>query len=141
MGAHMRKYLGRLGLVALLAAAAPVVASRAQQPDAPASPAADPVPQLLQSPEDLARGKSLFTGACGAYCHQPTHAAGGGGSDAPFLFGCDWRHGGSNAEIFHTISQGVPGTRMVPFGGAIEDADIWRIVAYLKSASQCKAAP
>jgi cytochrome c2 len=32
----------------------------------------------------------------------------------------------------------VPGTRMVAFKGAIPDADLWRVVAYLKSASQCK---
>ena len=49
-----------------------------------------------------------------------------------------WIHGGSDQEIFHTITTGVPGTRMVSFKGAIPDADLWRIVAYLKSASQCK---
>jgi mono/diheme cytochrome c family protein len=101
--------------------------------DAPAVD--DPVPGLLASPPDVARGKALFTGTCGAYCHKPTPGPG----DAPFLFDCDWIHGGSDQDIFHTISHGVPGTRMVPFGGAIQDADIWRIVAYLRSASQCKA--
>jgi cytochrome c oxidase cbb3-type subunit 3 len=98
------------------------------------APAADPVPALLASPADLARGKALFTGTCGAYCHKPTPGPG----DAPFLFDCDWLHGGSDQEIFHTISKGVPGTRMVPFGGALQDTDIWRLVAYLRSASQCR---
>jgi mono/diheme cytochrome c family protein len=60
------------------------------------------------------------------------------GADAPFLFDCYWIFGGSDQQIFHTITHGVPGTRMVSFEGAIPDADIWRIVAYLKSASQCK---
>ena len=94
----------------------------------------DPVPGLLASPADLARGRGLFTGTCGAYCHKPTPGPG----DAPFLLDCDWLHGGSDREVFHTIATGVPGTRMVPFGGAMPDADIWRIVAYLKSASQCR---
>ena len=96
--------------------------------------AADPVPGLLKSPADVARGKALFMGTCGAYCHKLTSANG----DAPFLFDCDWLFGGTDPQVFHTISHGVPGSRMVAFGGAIPDQDIWRIVAYLKSASQCK---
>ncbi len=100
---------------------------------APAA-AADPVPGLLKSPPDVARGKALFMGTCGAYCHKLTAANG----DAPFLFDCDWLFGGTDAQIFNTISHGVKGSRMVAFGGAIPDQDIWRIVAYLKSASQCK---
>jgi mono/diheme cytochrome c family protein len=126
-----------------MATALAVAVSRAEPPApaAPAAEAADPVPKLLQSADDVARGKALFTGTCGAYCHRPAEAgdAGGGQSAAaPNLFGCEWRHGGSNAQIFQTISQGVAGTRMVPFGGAVPDEDIWRIVAYLKSATQCK---
>ena len=109
---------------------------KAQAVDAPATTdATDPVPRLLASPADVARGRALFTGTCGAYCHKPTPGPG----DAPFLFDCDWLHGGSDREIFHTISTGVPNTRMVPFGGALKDDDIWRLVAYLKSASRCKA--
>jgi mono/diheme cytochrome c family protein len=99
-----------------------------------APPAPDPVPALLAAPAEVARGKAIFVGTCGAYCHKMTPMAG----DAPYLFDCDWLHGGSDAEVFHTISQGVPGTRMVAFGGAIPDDDIWRIVAYLKSASECR---
>jgi len=100
----------------------------------PAAAGVDPVPNLLKSPSDVARGKAIFVGTCGAYCHHMTNTAG----DAPFLFDCYWIHGGSDQEIFQTITTGVPGTRMVSFKGAIPDADLWRIVAYLKSASQCK---
>lgn len=136
----MRKTLGYLGAAVLMAAVAAVAASRAEPPTA-APESADPVPRLLQSPDDLARGKALFTGTCAAYCHRPSQPEGAGAAaaDAPYLFGCEWKHGGSNAQIFQTISQGAPGTRMVAFGGSVPDEDIWRIVAYLKAASQCKA--
>jgi mono/diheme cytochrome c family protein len=100
----------------------------------PAASAEDPVPALLNSSADVQRGKALFTGTCGAYCHSMSP----GPSDAPYLFDCDWLHGGSDQEVFRTISHGVPNTRMVAFGGAIPDQDIWRIVAFLKSASTCK---
>ena len=96
-------------------------------------PSADPAPSMLASPADLARGKAIFTGTCGAYCHKMVPGPG----DAPYLFDCDWRHGGSDMEVFHSISKGVPGTRMVPFGGALKDPDIWRLVAWLRSASTC----
>lgn len=92
------------------------------------------MPELMKSAADVARGRAIFAGTCGAYCHKPTPGPG----DAPFLFGCNWRHGGSDSDIFNTITHGVPGTRMVAFGGAIPDEDIWRIIAYLKSASLCK---
>ena len=134
----MRKTLGYLGVAVLMAGAVAVAASRAQPP-ATASDAIDPVPRLLQSSDDVARGKALFTGTCAAYCHRPSQPeAAAAAADAPFLFGCDWRHGGSDEQIFQSIIHGVPGTRMVPFGGAVPDEDIWRIVAYLKSTSQCK---
>lgn len=102
--------------------------------------AATVVAPVARTPADIARGKALFTGTCGAYCHRPSGGGSAAVSDAPSLFDCDWKHGGSDAQIFHTIKTGVNGTRMVSFDGAIEDEDIWRIIAYLHSASQCKAA-
>lgn len=123
-------------LAAALAAGVLMAGASAADPPAPtlAAPAtADPVPDLMKSAPDVARGRSMFLGTCGAYCHKMVPAQ----TDAAYLFGCDWRHGGSDAEIFHTITHGVPGSRMVAFGGAIPDADIWRIIAYLKTASKC----
>jgi mono/diheme cytochrome c family protein len=110
----------------------PATPPAAPAPAAP--PPADPAAAFMKSPADVARGKALFVGTCGAYCHRMNASQ----SDAPYLFDCDWLHGGSNAEVFHTITHGVTGTRMVAFGGAIPDEDIWRIIAYLKSASECK---
>lgn len=125
----------QIGVVALAAALATVAMA--------AAPVTKPVPAAAPAatPADIARGKALFTGTCGAYCHRPTGApATAEASDAPNLFDCDWKHGGSDAEVFRTVTKGVEGTRMVAFGGAIPDADIWRIIAYLRSASQCQAA-
>jgi mono/diheme cytochrome c family protein len=140
--------MNRIGLFAALAvvmaclvaapngyAAGKAKGAKAAHASAAASPA-DPVPALLKTPAALARGKSIFVGTCGAYCHKMTTMQ----SDAPNLFDCAWLHGGSDLEIFHTITHGVAGTRMVAFGGAIPDADIWSVVAYIKSASQCKSA-
>lgn len=137
-----------LGIAALSAATLAVLVSATghTQPaqtarTAPVAPALT-IPAALQSPADVARGKALFTGTCGAYCHRPSAPASSQAvSDAPSLFDCDWIHGGSDAQVFHTIKKGVDGTRMVSFDGAIPDDDIWRIIAYLRAASQCKTPP
>jgi cytochrome c2 len=102
-----------------------------------ADPAPDPaaagVAAALASPADINRGRLIFMGTCGAYCHKmaPAH------TDAAYLFGCAWRHGGSDAELFHTMTTGVTGTRMVAFKGAIADDDLYRIIAYLRTANKC----
>ena len=130
MKAHRSSAAAVIAAASLLLVA--VTAGRANDNAAPAA-TADPVPAMLKTPADVARGRALFVGTCGAYCHHMTPGPG----DAPYLFDCDWLHGGSDAEIFHTISAGVPNTRMVAFGGALPDQDIWRLVTYLRSASTC----
>lgn len=105
------------------------------KPSAPESPAQ----RFLRDPAAVERGKQLFIGTCGAYCHS-THDV---ERDAPSLFDCEWRHGGSDAEIFKTISEGVPGTRMPAWKGVLPegDDDIWRVIAYLRSATTCRTPP
>jgi cytochrome c oxidase cbb3-type subunit 3 len=90
-----------------------------------------PVDEYLRDPAALKRGKSVFVGTWGAYCHGFS----AGARDAPYLFDCTWIHGGSDQEVFDTIANGVPTTRMIGFGGKLPqgDADIWRVVAFLKS--------
>jgi mono/diheme cytochrome c family protein len=95
---------------------------------------ADPVAKFMKSPADVERGRELFAGTCGAYCHKMTPAA----ADAPFLFGCPLSLDATNEIMFHTITHGVSGTRMVAFQGAIPDDDIWRIIAYVRSTTVCK---
>lgn len=94
-----------------------------------------PVARHAKDPASLKRGKSLFVGTCGAYCHglQPGHR------DAPYLFDCVWKHGSSDLEIFEVIRAGVPQTRMQGFADRLPegDEDIWRLVAFLKSKASC----
>jgi len=90
-----------------------------------------PADTFLKDPAAVKRGKSIFVGTCGAYCHGTT----AGPRDAPFLFDCVWLYGDRDEDLFAVISTGVPNTRMVSFGGKLPegDDDIWRVVAYLKS--------
>ncbi len=81
-------------------------------------------------PEAVKRGKGLFIGTCGGYCHGLRPDA----RDALFLFDCSWKHGGSDEQIFHSITNGVPQTRMPAFRGALPDDDVWRLIAYLRTA-------
>lgn len=92
-----------------------------------------PAARFADDPEALARGEAIFRGACGAYCHAlvPDNR------DALFLFDCTWKHGASDAEVFQVISQGVPGTRMVGFGESLSVEDLWKVVAFLRSKTDC----
>ena len=96
-----------------------------------------PAEGYLEQPADLKRGRLLFTGTCGGYCH-PTNP---GNRDSPYLFDCNWKNGGSDGDLFVSISAGVPGTRMPRYGGKLpqRDRDIWRLIAYIRSKELCEA--
>ena len=79
-------------------------------------------------------GASLFRSNCSP-CHGVNARGGGRGPD---LTSGRWRHGGTDAEIFRTISDGVPGTEMP--ANSFEDSEIWAIVAYLRSLAPAKGA-
>lgn len=123
--------------LALFAACGLLLGCHGKPGGAKATPA--PAPVSPASSADPARGELLFRSICGGYCHGVAP----GKRDAPFLFDCDWLHGGSDQQIFDVISGGVPGTRMIAFGGKLPegDSDIWGLVAYLRASSQCKAQP
>ncbi len=79
----------------------------------------------------IKRGQYLFKGACGAYCHSMTPEL----RDAPFLFDCEWLHGGSDEAIFNVIYNGVPDTRMPSFADKLPNGeeDIWQLIDFLKA--------
>jgi len=123
--------VGRLVAVAVIGA----LTAACSPPSAQESPA----DRFAKDPAAVKRGKGIFVGTCAAYCHSLKKD----NRDAPYLFDCEWLHGGSDAEIHNTIVNGVPGTRMVGFGNSFPqgDDDVWRVIAFLKTNREACSAP
>ena len=90
---------------------------------------------LAGDPAAIKEGASLFRTDCSP-CHGLNARGGGRGPD---LTSGQWLHGASDAAIFQTISQGVPGTEMP--ANPFEDSETWTLVAYLRSISSATHAP
>jgi len=75
--------------------------------------------------QDADLGARLFQTHC-SYCHG-THGEGGRGAD---LTTGQYRHGGSNDELFRTIRNGIPGSEMPAVRAT--DNDVWQMVAFVK---------
>src|SRR5690348_18485394 len=79
-------------------------------------------------------GEFQFRANC-AFCHGLGARGGGRGPD---LTRAQKRHGNSDADLFRTINEGVPGTAMPPNGatqqgvGMTED-EIWQVITYVRS--------
>lgn len=80
-----------------------------------------------QKAATVKEGASLFRAGCSP-CHGLNARGGGRGPD---LTSGRWTHGSTDAAIFRTITQGVPGTEM-PANG-FEDSETWAIIGYLRS--------
>jgi putative heme-binding domain-containing protein len=79
-------------------------------------------------------GESQFRANC-AFCHGLGARGGGRGPD---LTRAQKRHGNSDADIFRTINEGVPGTAMPPNGATQQGVgmtgeEIWQVVSYIRS--------
>jgi putative heme-binding domain-containing protein len=84
-------------------------------------------------------GESQFRANC-AFCHGLGARGGGRGPD---LSRAQKRHGNSDAELFRTINEGVPGTAMPPNGATqqgvgMTEEEIWQVISYIRSV-QAKA--
>src|SRR4030095_9118354 len=80
----------------------------------------------LKDPQIIREGSRLFAPLCGnAYCH----GTGGVGGGAPRLRG----KGLDAAYLFKSISNGIPGTAMVSFKSELSEAQIWKLVALIRS--------
>jgi mono/diheme cytochrome c family protein len=122
---------------------APPAAAPPPQAPAPPAPEASPaagtatadVAAYMADPQAIQRASQLFRAVCTGYCHstQPTAER-----VAPNLFDCAWDHGGSDEEVFHSISAGIPDTQMQGFGEKLPQEDLWKLVAYLRQRSTCK---
>lgn len=97
------------------------------------SPSQNPV---AENPQAVAEGKKTFEGVCAGYCHVTENSTRPG--QCPSLFDCEWKSGSSDADIFRILSDGVPKTQMIGFKGRLPDEMLWKIIAYLRSASKCQ---
>lgn len=78
---------------------------------------------------DLSQGKQLFEQYNCSGCHFH-----GGGGIGPPLMDDKWIYGGDPQNIFQTIVEGRP-NGMPSFRAKIPDAQVWQIVAYVRSMS------
>lgn len=83
----------------------------------------------------IAFGKTIYEATCTGYCH--TTAAAKRVGRCPNLFDCEWKNGSTDGDIYHIINVGVPNTEMIGFKGRLPDEMLWKITAYIRSASQC----
>src|SRR5436309_11664112 len=79
-------------------------------------------------------GEYQFRSNC-AFCHGLGARGGGRGPD---LTRAQKRHGNSDAEMFHNIHDGIPGTAMPAatnggIGVGMSDEEIWQVITYLRS--------
>jgi mono/diheme cytochrome c family protein len=117
-------------------APAPEAATPAPTPAAPAAPAA--------ATPDAKRGEQLYATYC-ASCHGPRGA--GDGPAGAALEPKPARHsdGGymnalSNEHLFKVVKLGGPAVGksplMAPWGGTLSDAQIWDLVAFVRSLAE-----
>jgi cytochrome c oxidase cbb3-type subunit III len=79
-------------------------------------------------------GESQFRANC-AFCHGLGARGGGRGPD---LTSSQKHHGSTDAEIFHNIHEGIPGTAMPAateggIGVGMSDEEIWQVITYIRS--------
>src|SRR5437899_8648305 len=79
-------------------------------------------------------GEYQFRSNC-AFCHGLGARGGGRGPD---LTRANKRHGTSDAEIYHNIHDGIPGTAMPAatnggIGVGMSDEEIWQVITYIRS--------
>jgi alcohol dehydrogenase (cytochrome c) len=83
----------------------------------------------------IVEGGSAFRLAC-ALCHGLDAR---GGARGPDLVSGPLVHGDSDAALFATITEGVPGTEMPP--AFLKAEEVWAVVAYLRTLTPMAAPP
>ena len=78
----------------------------------------------------IAEGGKLFI----AYNCMDCHGVEGSGAMGPSFQDSRWHFGGTAGEVFQSIYEGRP-DGMPSWGGRISDAEIWRLVAYVRTLS------
>ena len=86
------------------------------------------------TPAARAAGEKIFRSHC-ASCHGLKGAGGSG----PNLTSGIFYHGGTDADLYRNISEGIPGTAMPD--QFFSSAQVWQIVAYVRSLSASPVRP
>ena len=120
-------------VVLMRAAWLALCAALAYQFSAPALVAQDKNP-YAGDPKYAQLGEFQFRLNC-AFCHGLGAKGGGRGPD---LTRAQKHHGSSDADLFRTITNGVPGTAMPPNGSTgqgvgMTDEEIWQVITYIRS--------
>ena len=101
---------------------------------APPSPAVTETPSPAQPAGDAERGATLYAGNACAACHGQSGE--GGLATKPLNTG-EYHSSRSDDAIFGSIAQGVAGTLMMAWGeeqgGTLTTAEIWDLVAFIRS--------
>jgi mono/diheme cytochrome c family protein len=138
---HARRVVWRL-LVAFAASCLAGPIGRAQAPvggTTDAARLANPVPS---TPESIASGLATYQRYCRS-CHLATGRGGSvmreGAPPASDLTDAQWDHGGTDADIFTSIKNGIPPElNMEPWGDRIDDTNLWDLVNYVRSLARSK---
>jgi cytochrome c oxidase cbb3-type subunit III len=117
----------RLTLAAALAGGLTLHLSAQLPPAAPAEQTRNP---LTGDTQAISKGAVLFRQEC-VFCHG---VGARGGMRGPDLTTGSWTHGGTDADLRQTITDGVAGTAMPP--NTLKSEEIWQIVSYLRTVQQ-----
>ena len=83
---------------------------------------------LVQDPQALALGRATYAANCAA-----CHGADGGGIIGPNLTDDYWLHGGTLAQIQHTVNEGVLAKGMPGWSKMLKPDQLSAVVAYVAS--------
>ena len=114
----------------------------------PSEPHEHPDARELENPVEataasIASGEAAYQKLCST-CHGETGRGDGRlaagtaayGARPSNLVDAEWQHGSSDGEIFVAIRDGIgPDFSMDGFHGALDDAELWNVVNYLRSLS------
>ncbi len=91
---------------------------------------------VRKTPKSLYDGRQLYEKNC-ASCHGKIgngDTPAGKALNPPAADFTDnvWKHGRTDGEIFHVISEGVPGTGMTAWKNTLTEEERWKIVNYIQ---------
>ena len=90
---------------------------------------------VASDPQAAETGRWVFRIRCSP-CHG-IHAEGGRGPDLTLG---SYSAGDRDTDLYRVIARGVPGSEMAGYSATLDDDQIWRIVAYIRSTARHESA-